>query len=238
MRLLVLTCVIALTGAAAASASVLALTPTRDNTLFQDAGGDLSSGAGPALFAGNNGLGLARRALLFFDVASQVPSGARIDSVVLTLQVSNAPNDILRQITLHRVLADWGEGASMATGGAGAVATDGDATWVHAFYPTWRWSTAGGEFDPRISASLVVAGVGTYAWSGARLTMDVQSWLAQPGTNHGWLVLGEETGLNTARRFESREATRPTSRPTLTIYYNGTIAGRSDSWGGLKVRYR
>ena len=238
MRLLVLTCVIALMGAEAPSASVLAITPTRDNTLFQDVGGDLSNGAGPALFAGNTGQGLARRALLFFDVARQVPAGARIDSVVLTFQVSNAPNDIPRQITLHRVLADWGEGASVATGGTGAAATEGDATWTHAFYPARRWSTTGGEFDPGVSASLLVAGVGKYSCSGARLTMDVQSWLAQPGTNHGWLVLGEETGVNTARRFDSREAATPTSRPTLTVYYNGTFAARSDSWGSLKVRYR
>ncbi len=238
MRLLLLASCLASWVPSIASAGVIGLVTARDNTLFESTGGDFSSGAGPALFAGNTGQGLARRTLLFFDVASHVPPGTKIDSVVLTLQVSNAPNDILRQVTLHRVLADWGEGASIATGGAGAAATEGDATWVHTFYPARTWSTPGGEFDPAMSASLLVAGVGAYVWSGTGLTTDVQSWLTQPGTNHGWLVRGEETGLNTARRFESREAAEPPARPTLLIYYTGTIAARSTTWGSVKIRYR
>jgi hypothetical protein len=241
MRFFAVVCGLAIgtSAAAAAAAAGLSIAPARDNTLFESADGELSDGAGPALFAGNTGQGLARRALLFFDVASRVPAGARVDSVVLTLQVSNAPNSIPRQITVHRLLADWGEGASVAAGGGGVASTEGDATWVHTYYPSQTWSTPGGEFDPAISASLLVEGVGAYAWSGSVLTTDVQSWLTQPGSNHGWLVLGEETGLNTARRFESREAAEPSTRPALTIYYTGTIASRSTtSWGSIKVLYR
>jgi hypothetical protein len=238
MRLVALTLVLLLGSAAATVAASITLIPSHDNTLLESAAGDLSNGSGPALFAGNNGQGLARRALLFFDLASRVPARSVIDSVVLMLQVSNAPNGIEQQFTLHRALADWGEGASAATGGVGAAAAEADATWLHTFYPARKWATPGGEFDPAMSASLPVADVGSYSWRGIGLTTDVRSWLAQPGTNHGWLVRGDETGPNTARRFDSREAADPATRPTLTIYYTERFAARSITWGSVKLRYR
>lgn len=219
-------------------AATVTLVPARDNTLFESNAGELGSGSGPALFVGNTGQGLRRRAVLFFDVASHVPPGARVDSVVLTLQVSNAPNATLRQTTLHRVFAEWGEGASEASGGGGVDAAVGDATWIHAFYPDRSWSTPGGEFEPAPSAALLVGPEGAHRWSGPGPVADVQSWLTQPGTNHGWLMRGEETTPNTARRFESREAADPTARPSLTIHYSRTSTARSVTWGSLKVRYR
>jgi hypothetical protein len=238
MWLIALTCLLLIWTSAEASGAAVTVTSARDNTLLESPSGDLSNGAGPALFAGNNGQGLARRALLLFEVASQVPPGAAIDSVVMTLQVSNAPNDIEREFTLHRVLADWGEGTSTTTGGSGAPASEGDATWIHTLYPGQRWSTPGGEFDSAVSASFRVADVGVYALRGVGLRTDVQTWLARPGTNHGWLMVGEETGFNTARRFDSREATEPAARPTLTIYYTERFAARSTTWGSVKARYR
>jgi hypothetical protein len=219
-------------------AEVVTLSPARDNTLFADANGDTSNGAGPALFAGNNGQGLTRRALLRFDLAAALPPGAAIDSVALALTVSNAPNSIPRTFTLHRVLRDWGEGSSYATGGAGAPAADGDATWQYAFYPTQPWFTSGGDIDDVASGARTLTGQGSYAWRGVDLTADVQSWLSKPATNHGWLLRGEESGLNTARRFESREASEPADRPALTIYYTGVSKLRPIAWGTIKARYR
>jgi hypothetical protein len=221
-----------------ASTQVAVLEPVRDNSLFQDADGDTSNGIGPALFAGNNGQNLTRRALLQFDVAGRVPASSTIDSVVLTLQVSNAPNAIPRQFTLHRVLSDWGEGTSYATGGAGASATPGDATWLYAFFPGSAWSVPGGDFAAAASASRLVTGVGIYTWTSAGMTADARSWLTQPGANFGWLIQGDEEQPGTARRFDSRESDTPGSRPTLTIYYSGATASLSQSWGSLKARYR
>lgn len=48
---------------------------------------------------------------------------------------------------------------------------------------------------------------------------DVQAWLDNPASNFGWLVLGDETGIATAKRFDTRESASP---PVLTIAY---IAG-------------
>lgn len=238
MRLLpAVLCLLAWTSAPA-RADVITLHPMRDNTLFQDANGDTSNGAGPVLFAGNNGQGLARRALLRFDVADAVPPDAVIDSVVLTLRVSNAPNPIARGFTLHRMLRDWGEASSYTTGGAGAPAADGDATWRYAFYPTQPWSMPGGDIDAVPSAALALGGPGVYAWRGADLAADVRAWRSKPATNHGWMLRGEESEVNTARRFESRETVEPADRPALTIHYQGVSRLRSVAWGAVKAHYR
>jgi hypothetical protein len=238
MRSLILTCALAVWSFTAVSAGVVAVKPVQDNTLFEDPDGLTSNGAGPVLFAGSTGRGQVRRALMEFDVAGALPPGARIDSVALAVRVSNAPNEIPRAFTLHRVLKEWGEGASSATGGGGAPAATDDATWLHASYPGQQWFTVGGDFDQVAAATLLVAGVGRYTWSGTGMVADVASWVAQPATNHGWLVRGEETGLNTARRFESRTAADPADRPTLTIYYTGVSAWRPTTWGSVKSRYR
>jgi len=215
----------ALTGALAvwlattAAAGVVTIPPALDNTLFQDATGSLSNGAGPALFAGNNGQSLARRALLRFDVGGNLPAGAVVTDVTLTLNVSNATDAIPRTFTLHRVLAAWGEGTSSTSGGAGAPATAGDATWLHRFWPGLAWGSAGGDFAPGASGSQVVTDVGTYTWTGPTMAIDVQAWLDDATHDFGWVLVGEEDAPNTARRFDSRENAAPAARPALTIRY-------------------
>jgi hypothetical protein len=222
--------------ASSSRADVLERTASRDNSLFAEE--DLSSGAGPSLFAGNTGAGMARRALIFYDVAGLLPAGAKIDSVTVTLQVTNAPNDLPRRFTLHRLLCDWGEAPSVSTGGSGAAAEIGDATWFDAFFPGQRWSSPGGDFEPVASSTQTVNGLGSYTWRGAGLSNDVRAWMAQPGSNYGWLLQGEEVGLNTARRFSSREAGEAIVRPTISIHYTPAVVARSNSWGGVKARYR
>lgn len=225
------TCVLlALWLASTAPADVVTIQPSSDNTLFQDATGSLSNGAGPVLFAGNSGQGLARRALIGFDVAGAVPAGRRIEEVTLTLYVSNSPNTILRTFTLHRAFESWGEGSSSTTSGSGAPATDGDATWLHTSWPNQLWATVGGHYAATPSAAQQVGGVGFYTWTDSPMTADVQSWLDDPAGNHGWLVLGDEVTLNTARRFDSRENAVPENRPALMVRFSnivGVTSGRA-----------
>ena len=116
------------------------------------------------------------------------------------------------------MLADWGEGTSVAPGeeGTGAPATTNDATWRHRFFDTIFWTTQGGDFSGTVSASQSVGAVGDYVWSSAPMVADVQSWLDNPANNFGWLVLGDESAIETAKRFDTRESTIP---PVLTINY-------------------
>ena len=71
-----------------AGAETVSLSPSQDNTLYESMTGALSNGAGAYIFAGNTNLGLARRALLAFDIAAVVPAGATITRAKLTLDMS------------------------------------------------------------------------------------------------------------------------------------------------------
>lgn len=219
-------------------AGVVTLPATRDNTLFQDAEGDTSNGVGPAFFAGNNGQDLVRRAVIAFDLAGALPAGVAIESVVLTLEVTSAPDTELRDFTLHRVLADWGEGLSSSSGGGGAPAKPGDATWLHTFHASAFWSLPGGDFAPAASASLAIGDVGTATWSSPGMVSDVQAWLAGDVPNFGWLIRGDEAHARSVRRFDSRESATVANRPTLTITFSAPVPTRTTTWGELKTRFR
>jgi hypothetical protein len=41
------------------------------------------------------------------------------------------------------------------------------------------------------------------------MVADVQSWLNSPGSNFGWLVLGDESVAGSAKRFDTRESASP-----------------------------
>ena len=77
----------------------LTLGPSKDNTLFEDSAGTLSSGSGPFLFAGVQRQGSVRRAALAFDLdAAGIPPGSTIDEVALELSVesSNSASDLAK----------------------------------------------------------------------------------------------------------------------------------------------
>lgn len=207
---------------ALAMADVALIGSSRDNTLYQDAEGDLSNGAGTGMFAGRNAAGSnsIRRGLLFFDIAANIPAGATITSAILTLS-NSAANANGESISLHRVLEEWGEGTSVAGmgGGGGAAATAGDSTWIFRSFPATPWSSAGGSFALGASSAAVVAEAGSYDWSGAGLVSDVQGFLDAPVSNFGWILLGNESESSTAKRFATREESETSLRPMLSVEY-------------------
>jgi hypothetical protein len=212
--------IIAAACCAMAHADLVALVPAKDNTLYEDANGSLSNGAGAFFFAGRTNMGVIRRGLIAFDIAGEIPAGSVINNVTLTLHMAmSGPGTFA--VSLHRALADWGEGTSDAEGGegGGAVATVGDATWLHTFYDTNFWTNPGGDFTTTPSASAAIGGVNFYSWTSTIMATDVQQWLDQPLTNFGWLLKGDESALGTAKKFDSRQGTDPQYWPVLTIDY-------------------
>jgi hypothetical protein len=206
--------------AGSVNAAIINITPIKDNTLYQydPLEGDLSNALGFHFFTGENALGEIRRGVLAFDIAGNIPAGSIITAVTLSLNMSRTPLDDPRTTELHKLLADWGEGTSMASGeeGEGAPATPNDATWRHRFFDTVFWTTEGGDFSGTVSASQSVGPIGQYTWSSAQMVADVQSWLDNPASNFGWLVLGDESTSSTSKRFDTRESASP---PVLTIQY-------------------
>ena len=170
-------------------------------------------------------MGELRRGVLAFDIAGNIPAGSTILGVTLSLNMSRTADNTARTIELHKLLADWGEGTSVAPGeeGDGAPATTNDATWRHRFFDTIFWTTEGGDFSATVSASQSVGAVGMYMWSSSQMVADVQSWLSDPATNFGWLVLGDESVAATAKRFDTRESASP---PVLTIQFRPAPAPR------------
>ena len=208
----------------ALSASIV-IPASLDNTMYEHPTLNFSNGAGEYLFAGRTGDNAnfaVRRALISFDVAAAVPAGATIESVTLKLNLSRLSGVVPTvQIQLHAVLAAWGEGSSdaQAPGGGGFPSQPGDASWFYRNYNVDLWTNPGGDFSPVISAQTAVQGVGFYNFSGSQMVADVQSWLANPAGNFGWVLLGDEVTDMAARRFDSRENANPAVRPTLTVTY-------------------
>ena len=209
----------------AAYAEEIDLAANKDNTLFEE--GDLSNGAGDHIFAGSTATGTSRRGLIQFDIAGNIPAGAAIDAVQLTLNVSKIPVSTAKDFGLFRLSRDWGEGSSNAPGeeGAGTEPAADDATWSHTFFPFEFWSEAGGDFSGVASATTMVGGLGFVTWSTTpELVADVQQWLDQPAGNFGWLLMGDESEALTAKRFDSRE-TGGAQAPRLRILFTPSLVG-------------
>ncbi|HEV3418549.1 MAG TPA: DNRLRE domain-containing protein [Pirellulales bacterium] len=224
-------------------ATTITIGASKDTTIFQNNVNN-SAGAGNGLFAGTNGASSPRRGLIAFDIADNIPSGAIIDSVQLTLvlgQVAGSGGGTggggtsSSTIDLHRLTADWGEGVaekqspptdSIGGQGQGAPANDGDATWNARFYsavtPT-LWATPGGDFASQVSASATVGttlNVGSTWGSTAALVSDVQGWLNSPTSNFGWALVNEnEVGLQTFRAFYSRDVATAAFHPQLQVTF-------------------
>jgi PKD repeat protein len=210
-----------------AHAETLTVTPAHDNTLYDVADGSLSNGAGDYLHTGVSGQGVARRAVLAFDL-SEIPEGSTVTAVQLSMNMSRSSDSVTRATALHRLLEDWGEaGSDAARGeGGGANAEPGDATWLHRFFADQLWTTVGGTFVEQASATQQVNDERTYVWgSTAQLVADVQGWVDDPSSNFGWIVIGAEAaGSGTAKRFDSRDNPTAANRPELTVTYTAAAA--------------
>ena len=201
--------------------STVEIPDLKDNTLYEQAKGLLSNGAGQHILAGKNGRGEIRRTVIAFDVAAKIPAGATIKSASLTLHLSRTAAGP-QTVSLHMLLVDWGEGASDASdseGGGGPPAAQ-DATWLHTFFDTVTWATPGGDYSPVPSAEQTVGADGSsYTWTSDKMAADVQAWVDNPSSNFGWLVRGGEDENGTTKRFDSKDNPEAANRPALRVEF-------------------
>ncbi|WP_282035955.1 T9SS type A sorting domain-containing protein [Saccharicrinis aurantiacus] len=173
-----------------------------------------------------------RRGLVQFDIESlptEVPNYV-IDSVKVRLYFDRTSGDPAN-ITLHRVLNGWTEGASYFYGGIGAPSQDGDVSWYYRSYSNSKWDNPGGDFESKVSATAEVGTSDDYGfiyWEDDALIDDVSYWLANPSKNFGWLLKGNEiqSGGGTAKRFYSKDLNDDNSDnvPTLIVYYSTSVS--------------
>lgn len=223
MKLLLCISIFVGVGLATCQADEITLEPSKDNTIYEDSN-NLSNGSGIFLFSGataNRNNDRPRRALLEFDVSS-LPAGATVTSASLEMTVTKIPfGQVTNDFGLHRLTAEFGEGASDAPGqeGRGTSASPGDATWSDSVLGT-AWGSPGGDFVSQPSAVTSVGALGKYTWdSTPMLVSDIQDWLADPESNFGWILIGDESTSKTAKRFGSREGAAA-NRPMLTIEFD------------------
>ena len=216
------------------------LQAVKDNTLYQSTTGSVSNGAGDYIFAGVSGMNVTQRAVLAFDLSS-IPKGSTITAVALTLYMSRTIA-AAKPVSLHRTLADWGEGISHAPGeeGGGAPSTAGDGTWLHTFYSGTFWANPGGDFAAIASQTISVGPIGSYTWpSDPGLIADVQTWVSDPGVNYGWTLVGDESSTITSKRFNSHDSIDENLRPRLRVLYQDPpIQALGTTWGRVKALMR
>ena len=109
-RLLAVAAALGFLGGNLASAGTVNINPSKDNTLYEydpDVG-DRSNALGLHFFAGETALSQARRGVLAFDIAGNIPPGSAITAVSLSLNMSKTPTNSAYVMELHKLLADWG----------------------------------------------------------------------------------------------------------------------------------
>jgi hypothetical protein len=208
--------------APAALADVVNLEPAKDATIYNDTVGNRSDGQGSTMYSGRAGTNTSwpvRRCMVAFDVASAVPAGSTVQSVQLKLYMSQTVVGA-KTFDIHRLTTAWNEGPSVGQSGNGAPAQVGDSTWLYTYWNTQSWTTPGGDFVATPSASTSVGSSYQYYFWGSTAAMvaDVQAWVNNSSVNHGWIVRGPETGLKSAKQFESSESLAQ-YRPILSITF-------------------
>jgi len=237
-----------------AGAASITILPSADTSLIEIAPTN-NNGGQAWLLSGKIQNDVYRdRTLMKFDFTI-LPTNAIVLSVALTVEVTRQPGDGLANAPfgLYRMLRPWGEGDKVATTipGQGMPATDGEATWRHAFFPTNQWTVPGGasgvDFSDVESSFQFIYGTGQSPYrfeSTPELVADAQGWVNDPQSNYGWMLLcDDEATPFTARRFGSRED--PNAPPRLEIEFLAppfiTSANRADgqfhlsftTWPGL-----
>lgn len=183
-------------------ANMVASRPTLDTSIH-------SVGGNPrgvlTILSGTRRNGIHDRGLLRFDLSS-IPTNAIIENAGLRLKLVMAPRFSAEStFYLHRLFKPWGTNVNWTDATSGVP-----------------WATPGGEAGTDYSTNGVggvyLFGSGDYAFGSTNeLFADIEAWVKNPATNHGWILISDGEGVGgTARHFGSSESATP---PELFVRY-------------------
>jgi hypothetical protein len=173
-----------------------------DRTIFGQGNGGAEGASNPDLNLVANG-GNERHPVLQFDDAGEVLEGAIIISAFMTFTI-DTPSD--RIINWHRLLVPWEEetvdGAYFGTG----IGPINDQVLVQA-------DDAEALKLPSLSFN------GNTQEATLDVTSDLQFWVDNPGTNHGWAILGDPSDSDGADGWSMLGFDSTNSSPTIVVEY-------------------
>jgi hypothetical protein len=145
-------------------------------------------------------------ALIYWDITS-IPIGSSIQSVDITFNVSGRSND---DYEIYKMQRPW---------------VESETNW-NEFATGQSWQVPGGDGSvDRGSAALgfisaTVNGIYTTSLNASGIAM-VQSWVDNPGSNHGIIVL-DYINASDGLDLSSRETKTVANRPNLTVTYSSS----------------
>ncbi|MBC7258323.1 MAG: DNRLRE domain-containing protein [Chloroflexi bacterium] len=150
--------------------------------------------------------GPAKRALLRFDLAGQIPTGARILTATLHLWTTSWRSaDRPITLELYRLLQDWD--ASQATWRSRLTGVP------------WEGAGADGAGDRETSPVSSVTVNAVNAEYTLDVTRAISDWFGAPDTNKGFLLLPTASSIIEYRFWASDWLNDAQKRPLLDIYY-------------------
>jgi hypothetical protein len=172
---------------------------TRDTKLVSDAPGtNFGSDSKIELDGSPDSSGL-----LYWDLTS-IPAGSRVSAVDITLNITNGSSHIFNFFEAQR---DW---------------VEGEATWIN-YASGQSWQLAGGDGSGDRGSTVLASLSGTKGLKTIALNPEgvavVQSWLDNPASNHGFIVLNYASASD-GLDFSSRENRTAANRPKLTVTYS------------------
>lgn len=204
-----------------------------DVGLYETTDGSTANGQGALLVVGHTAEAddNARRFLVKFELPNALSEGAEITSAQLQMTVKTRDGSVAQTLDLHRVTSSWEEGPANADTNSddGVAASAGDVTWLHRNFETSEWVEEGGDFVSTVSSSVEVTDTGLYVWdSNDTMVSDVQLWVDNEASNHGWIVVANAVQAGILHRFASGEASDSDERPKLVVTSNTPITFGED----------
>jgi hypothetical protein len=220
-------------GRALAATQVLA---PSDDTFINQLNPANNNGASLTFFTGRDGHGGVMRGLIRFVPPASLQGRVTVTGAQLILTVAalgDGSAGTAATETLQAVTQAWAQGNGI--GDAPSSFTVGQMCGGPISGATWNqpdcslagnWTTPGGTVAAAVSGQASTSGVpvgGQVVWSSSAnpgMTQDVQGWIDDPSSNHGWRIASSTDGLNAqVQRFVSAEAGVAASAPSLSVTY-------------------